>query len=54
MAFPNSSVSDIIATAIQSRNRKLADNLTYNNAALNRLRQKGNVRMWSGGNVILN
>lgn len=53
MAFPNTAVSDIIATAIQSRNRKLADNLTYNNAALNRLRQKGNVRNWSGGNVIL-
>lgn len=53
MAFANSTVSDIITTAIQSRNRKLADNLTYNNAALNRMRQKGNVRMWSGGNVIL-
>jgi len=31
----------------------LADNVTNNNAALRRLKQKGNVRPWSGGNVIL-
>lgn len=31
----------------------MADNVTNNNAALRRLKQKGNVRPWSGGNVIL-
>jgi hypothetical protein len=31
----------------------LADNLTQNNAILQRLQQKGNVRPFSGGNVIL-
>lgn len=53
MAIPNSSVTDIIATTIQSRSRDLADNLTNNNALLRRLREKGNVKPVSGGNVIL-
>lgn len=53
MAFANSTVSDIIATTIQSRSGKLADNVTNNNAVLDRLRKRGNVRPFSGGNVIL-
>ena len=53
MAFANSTVSDIIATTIQSRSGKLADNVTLNNAVLDRLRKRGNVRPFSGGNVIL-
>lgn len=51
MAFP--SVSDIVATTIQSRSRKIADNVTKNNAILARLSQRGKVRTFSGGNVIL-
>ena len=51
MAFP--SVSDIVATTIQSRSRKIADNVTQNNAILARLSQRGKVRTFSGGNVIL-
>jgi hypothetical protein len=54
MAFANSAITDIIATTIQSRSGELADNLTQNNAILTRLNQKGNVRPFSGGNVILN
>ena len=53
MAFANSAITDIIATTIQSRSGELADNLTNNNAILQRLKQKGNVRPFSGGNVIL-
>jgi hypothetical protein len=53
MAFANSAITDIIATTIQSRSGELADNLTNNNALLRRLKQKGNVRPFSGGNVIL-
>lgn len=53
MAFANSSVSDIIATTIQSRSGELADNLTNNNALLRRLKDRGNVKPFSGGNVIL-
>jgi len=53
MAFANSAITDIIATTIQSRSGELADNLTQNNAILQRLNQKGNIRPFSGGNVIL-
>jgi hypothetical protein len=53
MAFANSAITDIIATTIQSRSGELADNLTENNALLQRLNSKGNVRPFSGGNVIL-
>jgi hypothetical protein len=53
MAFANSAITDIIATTIQSRSGELADNLTNNNAILQRLKAKGNVRPFSGGNVIL-
>lgn len=53
MAFPNSAVSDIIATTIQSRSGVIADNVTDNNAALSRLNSKGNRKTVSGGNVIL-
>lgn len=53
MAFPNSAVSDIIATTIQSRTGQIADNVTKNNALLARLKQRGNIKTFSGGNVIL-
>ncbi len=53
MAFANSSISDIIATNIQSRSGELADNVTNNNALLRRLKDRGNVKTFSGGNVIL-
>ena len=53
MAFANSAVTDIIATTIQSRTGDLADNYTNNNALLKRLRSKGKVKTFSGGNVIL-
>ena len=51
MAFPN--VSDIIATTIQQRSGVIADNVTKNNALLSRLKQRGNIKTFSGGNVIL-
>lgn len=50
MAFPN--VTDIVATTIESRSRKLADNVTKNNALLARLNERGNVRTVSGGSLI--
>lgn len=50
MSFPN--VSDIVATTIQSRTRKIADNVTKNNALTTRLDQRGNRKPFSGGNVI--
>ena len=53
MAFANSAISDIIATNIQSRSGELADNVTNNNALLRRLKDRGNIKTFSGGNVIL-
>lgn len=53
MPFANSAVSDIIATTIQHRSGKLADNVMNNDAGLFTLREKGNVRPFGGGNVIL-
>lgn len=53
MAFANSAITDIIATTIQSRTGKIADNVTKNNALLSRLNQRGNIKPFGGGNVIL-
>lgn len=53
MAFANSSITDIIATTIQQRSGELADNVTNNNTLLKRLKARGNVRPFGGGNVIL-
>jgi hypothetical protein len=50
MAFPN--VTDIVATTIEARSRKLADNVTKNNALLMRLNERGNIRTVSGGSLI--
>ena len=52
MAFANPTVSDIVATTIQSRSKTIADNVTKNNAILSRLNAGGKVRPISGGNVI--
>src|SRR5262245_18030308 len=51
MAFPN--VADIVATTIENRSKKIADNVTKNNALLARLEEKGNVKPFSGGTKIL-
>jgi len=52
-AFANSSITDVIATTIQNRSGTLADNFTNNDALLRKLKAKGNVRPFGGGNVIL-
>ena len=49
----NTAITDIIATTIQNRSGELADNVTNNNALLRKLKAKGNVRPFGGGNVIL-
>lgn len=50
MAFPN--VSDIVATTIESRTKKIADNVTKNNALLTWMDEGGNTKTISGGSVI--
>ena len=50
-SFPN--LTDIVSTTIQSRSGALADNTLKQNALLARLQKRGNVKPFSGGNVIL-
>lgn len=50
MAFPN--VSDIIATTIESRTKKIADNVTDNNALLKKMSMAGRIKTISGGSKI--
>jgi hypothetical protein len=53
MAFANANISDILATTIESRTRKIADNVTNNNAILTKLSSKGRIKTFSGGTKIL-
>jgi len=57
MAFPGSlsstEITDIVATTIENRSGVMADNVTDNNALLQRLKSKGKVKPFSGGDVIL-
>ena len=53
MAFPNTAITDIIATTIQSRTGNIQDNVTSNNALLSRLKNRGNTKTFSGGTTIL-
>jgi hypothetical protein len=55
MAFPNPSIDDIVATTIENRSKKAADNVTRNNVLLNQLRESGNTRAYvpiDGGRTI--
>lgn len=51
MASPN--LSEIVTTTLYNRSRKLADNVTANNALLARLESKGKRRPFSGGRQIV-
>lgn len=51
MATPN--LSELITTTLRSRTGKLADNVTTNNALLNRLKERGRVKPFSGGRTIV-
>mgnify|MGYP006129561253 FL=1 len=53
MAFANSNISSIMATTIESRTRKIADNVTNNNALLMKLKGAGKIKTFSGGTKIL-
>ena len=55
MASPNPSIDDIVATTIENRSKKAADNVTRNNALLSYLNRRGNTRSYSpidGGTTI--
>ena len=47
--MPSPNLSEIVTTTLRNRSKKLADNVSDNNAILSRLKQKGKVRSFSGG-----
>ena len=51
MASPN--LSEIVTTTLRNRTGKLADNVTRNNALLNRLKGRGKAKPCSGGRTIV-
>lgn len=51
MASPN--LDEIVTTTLRNRTGKLADNVTENNALLNRLKKRGNVKPVNGGRTIV-
>jgi len=53
MTIPNTNWSEITTTTLFNRSRKLADNVTKNNALLRRLSQKGKVKTFDGGQAIV-
>lgn len=53
MAFANTNYTDILATTIESRSKKVADNVTKNNAILSKLSMRGKIKPFSGGHKII-
>ena len=53
MAFANVNISDILATTIENRSKKIADNVTNNNYLLKKLSSKGRVKPFGGGYKIM-
>lgn len=51
MASPN--LSEIVTTTLRNRTGKLADNVTRNNALLDRLKNRGKAKPFSGGRTIV-
>jgi hypothetical protein len=52
MAFPISSITDIVATTIESRTGEVSDNVTSNNAVLAQLKKGKRIQKFSGGSII--
>lgn len=50
---PSSTLTEIVTTTLRNRSGKLADNVSKNNALLNRLKKKGKVKMVNGGRTIV-
>lgn len=53
MANPSSTMTEIITTTLRNRSGKVQDNVSKNNALLNRLKKKGKVKTVSGGRTIV-
>lgn len=53
MANPSSALTEIVATTLRNRSGKLQDNVSKNNALLNRIKKKGKIKPVSGGRTIV-
>lgn len=53
MVAPNASYDDIATTTIERRSRVLKDNFSNHTALLNRLKERGRIRTFNGGRVIV-
>ena len=53
MASPNAVFTEMVTTTLRNHSRKVADNVTGNNALLMSLREKGNIKTESGGYEIV-
>lgn len=53
LANPSTTMTEIVTTTLRNRTGKLADDVTKNNALLNRLKRRGNVKTVSGGRTIV-
>jgi hypothetical protein len=49
MSFPNSVITDLVATTIENRSRDLADNVSQHNAFLHFVEKSGNIEEADGG-----
>ncbi len=52
MAFPQSGVTDIVATTLQGYSGELADNMSNHNALLSKINQKGNKQSATGRTIV--
>jgi hypothetical protein len=53
LAVPNTNWAEVTTTTLYNRSRKLAHNVTKNNALLRRLSQKGRIKPFDGGQAIV-
>ncbi len=52
MAFPNSSVTDLVISTLAKRSKTIADNITSNNAGLAKIKKGGGAQSIDGGRTI--
>ncbi|MBV8649689.1 phage major capsid protein [Paludibacterium sp.] len=50
---PSTAMTEIVTTTLRNRTGKLADNVSKNNALLNRIKKKGKVKLVNGGRTIV-
>lgn len=53
MAIPNTNWGEITTTTLYNRSKKLADDVSKNNALLRRLSERGRKKTFDGGQAIV-